>query len=43
MDIKVVCEKCGREMPRDDKQSNKNWTVYKEKCECGGRGKPIID
>ena len=42
MDIEIRCEKCGEEMPIDDKKSTKNWTVYKAVCKCGGKGKPKI-
>ena len=33
--FKFICKKCGKEMPVDEKQSNKNWKVYKTKCICG--------
>ena len=34
--IRVICDKCGKEMPRDEEQSNENWVVYKNDCPCGG-------
>jgi hypothetical protein len=38
VEIKFVCEKCGKNAPIDKKQSNENWIVYKnEPCECGGK------
>ena len=36
-DMKLVCEKCGKEAEVDKERSNENWTVYKTKCECGGK------
>ncbi len=32
-----VCDKCGKEMPKDEEKSNHNWAVYKNDCECGGK------
>lgn len=42
MDIKLICEKCEKEAEKDEKDSNKNWKVYKTKCSCGGTIKPVI-
>lgn len=43
-EIKFICNKCGEEQKKDEKQSNKNWSVYdaKEKCKCGGSFKPKL-
>lgn len=41
--IKMVCDKCGKDMPIDTEQSNENWTVYKTKCPCGGSAKIKMD
>jgi hypothetical protein len=36
-EIKMICNKCGKEPEIDEKKSNRNWTVYKSgDCECGG-------
>jgi len=43
MKIKSVCKKCGKEMPVDKEKSNKSWKAYKNKCECGGEGKTVVD
>jgi len=49
IEIKILCDKCGKDMPKDEEKSNKNWFVSKEKCPCGGKGKllltnsPLID
>jgi DNA-directed RNA polymerase subunit RPC12/RpoP len=39
MEIKYVCEKCGKEPQKNESKSNKNWKVYDNKpCEyCGGK------
>jgi hypothetical protein len=37
--IVMVCDKCGEPMPIDLEKSNSNWTVYKQQCSCGGKGK----
>jgi hypothetical protein len=39
MEIKFICEKCGKEQQPDKAKSNDNWQVYdsKQKCECGGK------
>ena len=43
MIIKMVCQDCGEEAPIDKKQSNENWTVYKNKCDkCGVKTVPVI-
>lgn len=26
--IEMKCEKCGKPQPKDDKQSNENWSVF---------------
>jgi hypothetical protein len=41
VEIKEVCDKCGKEAPVDKTKSNENWTVYEtsKPCECGGRYK----
>ena len=36
-EIKMVCDKCGKEMPKDEGNSNENWVAYKPKCPCGGK------
>jgi hypothetical protein len=38
IDIKFKCNKCGKDQPKDEEQSNENWSVYPAdaKCECGG-------
>lgn len=42
LDTTVVCNKCGKEAPIDEKMSTPNWIVYrvKEPCECGGEFSP---
>lgn len=40
--IQIRCEKCGKEAPIDKEKSNKNWTVYKTECPCGGVCKPTL-
>ena len=43
MEIKFVCNKCGRTQKPDKKESNENWNVYpNEPCECKGEYKPKI-
>lgn len=37
--VKMICDKCGKEMPLDNEKSNENWQVYKQDCVCGGRAK----
>lgn len=34
----TVCDKCGKQPPVDEDNSNENWVVYKTStlCECGG-------
>lgn len=41
-DCTVVCDKCGKTAPINEKMSTPNWTVYETKkpCECGGRFTP---
>lgn len=36
--IKFICDNCGKEPKKNEKESNKNWTVFDNKpCEyCGG-------
>ena len=43
-EIKMACDRCGKEPPVDKENSNKNWTAYlaKEKCPCGGTYKFIV-
>ena len=36
-EIKMICDKCGKEMPVDKENSNENWIAYKPKCPCGGK------
>ena len=38
IDMKVLCDKCGKQAPVNKEQSNANWKVFdtKEPCECGG-------
>ena len=40
--FELICDKCGRTAPIDEKMSTPAWTVYraKEPCECGGSFKP---
>lgn len=33
--MSMVCDKCHLIMPVDSEKSNKNWTVFKNKCSCG--------
>lgn len=42
IDMKPVCDKCGKEAPIDHEMSTAQWKVYrvKEPCECGGCFKP---
>ena len=37
-DIKLVCDKCGKDVPVDKKKTTENWTYYKMNCRCGGKG-----
>ena len=39
--VKLVCDKCGKQPPVDEKNSNKNWIVHdvSKPCECGGKWK----
>ncbi len=38
LDIRSVCEDCGKEPKRDEEKSNENWNVYNTVCEsCGGK------
>lgn len=32
-----VCSRCGKDSEVDENKSTKDWTVYKEFCNCGGR------
>ena len=34
----TVCNKCGKQAPVDEDNSNENWVAYKisTPCECGG-------
>ena len=43
-EMKMLCDKCGAEQKKDEKQSTKHWKVYKagKKCECGGEFKPDL-
>lgn len=41
IEIKIICDKCGKDMPKDEEKSNENWHVAKENCPCGGKGKFI--
>lgn len=38
-EIKFVCNKCGKLQLKDEKQSNRNWSIFSTavKCECGGK------
>ena len=38
INIMLVCDKCGKQPPVDEENSNENWVAYKvsEPCECGG-------
>jgi NAD-dependent SIR2 family protein deacetylase len=31
-EITLYCPKCGKTPPKDEKQSNENWTVIPAKC-----------
>ena len=42
IDIKMICDKCGKEAVKDKKDSNKNWEVFKIDCACGGKFKIIV-
>ena len=39
------CDRCGADQPKDEKQSNENWHVFKvgEKCKCGGEFKMDVE
>lgn len=40
IEIKMICDTCGKEAPIDEEQSTKQWVVYKSgKCDCGGKYK----
>lgn len=40
--MKVICNKCGKEAPKDTEKSTAQWNVYKtdKPCECGGKFVP---
>lgn len=42
LDMTLVCDKCGKPAPVDEKMSTSVWKVYnvKEPCECGGKFTP---
>lgn len=42
INVKMICEKCGKEGEIDKEKSNPNWNVYKTKCKCGGRVSPQV-
>jgi ribosomal protein S26 len=43
IEVKMICDKCGKEQKPDDKGSNENWLVYPNvPCKCGGNYKPDI-
>jgi len=38
-EIKLICNRCGKEKEIDEEKSNKQWKVYKDfkkRCKCGG-------
>lgn len=43
--FKMICDKCGKPQPKNDKDSNENWEVFdcNQKCECGGIFKPVFN
>lgn len=49
IEMKICCEKCGKEKEIDYEKTTKNWKVYKdtfgnfeEECECGGKFKLVV-
>ena len=36
---KLICNKCGKEQKRNEKESNENWNVFdvNKRCKCGGK------
>ena len=44
IDVKMLCDYCGKEQDYDKKQSNENWKIYpaNEKCKCGGTFKLTV-
>jgi len=44
IEIRFKCNQCGKDQPKDEKQSNQNWSVYPvdAKCECGGTFKIVV-
>jgi len=44
MEIKHVCEKCGKVPEKDESKSNENWTVIPVICpDCGGHIKMTFE
>ena len=43
LDVVCICDKCGKDMEINEKKSNKNWTVYKQFCKCGGKSKLVLN
>lgn len=43
--MEMKCEKCGKPQPKNEKQSNKNWSVFdcNQICECDGKFVMYID
>jgi hypothetical protein len=37
--IGFICDKCGKDMPKDEEKSDENWTVVSPDCPCGGKSK----
>lgn len=39
------CVNCGKQQPKNEKESNHNWNVFdcNQKCECGGKFATFID
>lgn len=36
--MKMICKECGHEPKANKEKSNKNWSVYDNKCpKCGGK------
>lgn len=37
--MKFECDRFGKDMNEDKKQSSENWQVFETKCKCRGKGK----
>ena len=42
--IEFRCDKCGKPQPRNEAESNANWSVYPAnvQCECGGTFRMVV-